>query len=292
MLFDNFTSFDINCGDAVIHGVTGGNGPPLLLLHGYPQTHAMWHKVAPSLAKQFTVVAADLRGYGRSSKPETDARHQCYSKREMANDMITVMKQLGHTTFDLIGHDRGGRVAHRLTMDHPDAVKQLAVLDIAPTREMYRDTSDEFARAYWHWFFLIQPSPLPETMINSNPELYLRHKIGSGKAAMSIFSEAALDDYLNAWKNPATVHAACEDYRAAASIDIEHDNEDGQRKLGCPLLVLWGEQGVVHRCFDPLKLWKERAVQVSGRTLPCGHYIAEELPDVLVPELMTFLADD
>jgi haloacetate dehalogenase len=287
-MFDNFTSFDIDNGDVVIHGVTGGQGLPLLLLHGYPQTHVMWHKVAPQLATHFTVVAPDLRGYGQSGKPATSKDHAPYSKRAMAADMVNVMRALGHTHFGVAGHDRGGRVAHRLAADHPDAVSRLAVLDIAPTREMYHNTTDGFARAYWHWFFLIQPAPFPENLINQNSDQYFRHKCGSGSAGLSPFTNAALECYLAAFRNPDTVHASCEDYRAAASIDIQHDDADGEHKITCPVQVLWAKQGVIETHFDPLALWRQRATDVSGEALPGGHFLAEELPNQVSQHLIDF----
>ena len=269
---------------------TGGSGPPLLLLHGYPQTHAMWHRVAALLRDRFTLVCPDLRGYGDSGKPPTDASHGPYSKRAMAADMAAVMTALGHERFRVAGHDRGGRVAHRLALDHEGRVEAVAVLDIAPTREMYRGTREAFARAYWHWFFLIQPAPLPERMIGADPRAYWLTKCGSGRAGLSPFSEAALAEYLRCFDDPATSHATCEDYRAAASIDLVHDDEDGARRLAQPLLALWGEHGVVHRCFDPLALWRQRAADVSGRPVPAGHYLAEEVPDEVARHLAAFFA--
>ena len=287
-MFDDFTDFRIKTSGAEIAGVTGGEGPPLLLLHGYPQTHVMWHKVAPALARDFTVVAADLRGYGASSKPQTDADHAPYSKREMAADMVEIMSALGHKAFFLCGHDRGGRVAHRLAVDHGERVLKLAVLDIAPTREMYRNTTEAFARAYWHWFWLILPAPLPENMIGNDPEAFLRYKIGHGSAGLKPFTENALEAYLAAMRNPETVHAMCEDYRAAATIDLAHDDADEGRKLPMPMLALWGKHGVVEACFDCLSLWRERANDVQGKPLDGGHFLAEECPDKVVQELRAF----
>ncbi len=288
-MFEGFERRRIRTGEAEINLAAGGNGPPLLLLHGYPQTHVMWHKVAPGLAQEFTVVAADLRGYGDSSKPETDADHASYSKRAMAGDMAEVMTALGYDTFFVAGHDRGGRVAHRLALDHAERVTKLAVLDIAPTREMYRDTTDEFARLYWHWFFLIQPAPFPETMIGADAMAYLRKKCGSGSAGMTPFSEEAWAEYERCFGDPETVRASCEDYRAAATIDIRHDDEDGSRRVSCPLLVIWGANGVIERCFDPLALWRERAENVEGYALPAGHYLAEEVPEGVENALKSFL---
>jgi haloacetate dehalogenase len=287
-LFPGFRMVDVETSDATIRLRTGGSGPPLLLLHGYPQTHVLWHKVAPRLAERFTVVAADLRGYGDSGKPATTADHAPYSKRAMAEDMAEVMTALGHETFFLAAHDRGARVAHRLALDHTDRVRKLAVLDIAPTREMYRETTDLFARLYWHWFFLITPAPFPERMIGADPDAYWLKKCGSGSAGLSAFAPEALAEYLRCFRDPATIHASCEDYRAAATIDIAHDDADGDRKLDCPLLVLWGKNGVIERCFDALALWRERASDVRGHALPGGHYLAEECPGLVAEELERF----
>ena len=287
-MFEGFATFTLDIDGVAIHGVTGGSGPPLLLLHGYPQTHVMWHKVAPALAKTFTLVIPDLRGYGASAKPATDAQHAPYSKRAMAGDMAGLMAQLGHDRFAVLAHDRGARVAHRLALDHPTAVQAMILLDIAPTREMYANTDAEFATAYWHWFWLIQPAPFPETQINADPLFYLHRKLGSWGAAQSPFAPEAMAAYEAAIQNPETVHAMCEDYRAAATIDITHDNESGM--LTCPVHVLWGANGVIERCFDCLALWRLRANVVTGRSLPGGHYLAEELPDMVVAEALTFFA--
>ena len=288
-LFEGFRMLDVATSGTTIRLRTGGSGPPLLLLHGYPQTHALWHKVAPRLARRFTVVAADLRGYGDSGKPETTEDHTPYSKRAVAQDMAEVMTALGHDRFFVCGHDRGGRVAHRLALDHAERVTKLAVLDIAPTREMYRDTTQAFARAYWHWFFLITPAPFPERMIGADPDAYWLKKCGSGSAGLTPFAPAALEHYLRCFRDPATIHASCEDYRAAAAIDIAHDDADAGRKLSAPLLVLWGRNGVIEKCFDALDLWRERASDVRGHALPGGHYLAEELPDLVAHELEQFL---
>jgi len=252
----------------------------LLLLHGYPQTHAMWHRIAPRLAEHFTVVAADLRGYGDSSKPPGEVDHRGYSKRAMAQDQIELMRALGFARFRLAGHDRGGRVAHRLARDHPECVERLAVLDISPTAIMYEKTDRAFATAYYHWFFLIQPYDLPERLIAADPAYYLKKKLGGwGSAGISIFDPRAYAEYERCFRDPALIHASCEDYRASATIDLEHDAADAGRPIGCPLLVLWGERGVVHRLFDPIADWKRVATDVRGKPLPCGHYLAEEAPD-------------
>lgn len=290
-MFASFETGQCQVNGTRIHYRKGGSGQALLLLHGHPQTHAMWHKVAEPLAKHFTVVAADLRGYGDSAKPAGGERHEAYSKRQMALDMLELMKALGFSRFDVLAHDRGARVAHRLAQDHPEAVKHLITLDIAPTLAMYEQTSEEFARAYWHWFFLIRPAPLPETLIEANPELYLRSVMGARSAGMKPFTEEALAEYLRCLSLPGTAHGLCEDYRASAGIDLEHDRADVQaeRKLSVPLLVLWGAEGTVGRCFDPLQEWRRVAVDVRGKAPPCGHYIAEEVPEALLEEALGFL---
>jgi haloacetate dehalogenase len=291
-LFPGFRVVDHDAGGVVVHAVVGGAGPPLLLLHGYPQTLAIWHKVAPRLAQRFTVVAADLRGYGDSGKPATDARHAPYSKREMAKDPVDLMRALGFASFFLAGHDRGGRVAHRLAMDHPAAVRRLAVLDISPTLAMYEGTDMAFARAYWHWFFLVQPAPFPETLIGADPGFYLRKKTGTGSAGLAPFAPPAWAEYERCF-TPEAIHASCEDYRAAASIDLEHDRADREagRRIACPLLALWGAHGVVERCFRPLEDWGRVASDVRGRALPAGHYLPEEVPDLVADELESFFGE-
>ncbi len=287
-MIPGFDEFDIDTSGARIRVRAGGSGPPLLLLHGYPQTSAMWRHVAPALARRFTVVCPDMRGYGASSKPPAGEDFANYSKREMARDQVEVMEALGHRRFGLIGHDRGGRVAHRLAADWPDGVEQIAVLDIAPTREMYRNTSEEFARAYWHWFFFILPPPRPERMIAAEPDRFLQDFCGSRHAGLAIF-DGALDEYVAAFRDPETIRASCDDYRAAAGIDITHDDAE-TAKLAMPLLCLWGAKGIIGKCFDPLALWRERAEDVRGHALDCGHYLAEELPDETARELDAFFA--
>lgn len=290
-LFPGFDARRVDIPGTTIQFVIGGKGPPLLLLHGYPQTHAMWHKVAPALAREFTVVCADLRGYGDSGKPASDDAHVTYSKRAMAGDMVALMRSLGFARFGLAGHDRGGRVAHRLEMDHPHAVERLAVLDISPTRLMYRATDMAFAQAYYHWFFLIQPFDMPERMIGADPLYYLRRKTsGWGSAGGAFFDPRAYAEYERCFALPETIHATCEDYRAAATIDLEHDDADVEagRKVTCPLLVLWGSKGVVARCFDPIADWQTVATDVRGHALPTGHYLAEEAPDATLSALREF----
>ncbi|MEH6625560.1 MAG: alpha/beta hydrolase [Motiliproteus sp.] len=268
----------------------GGHGPALLLLHGHPQTHTIWHKVADTLAEHFTVIAADLRGYGDSSKPSASQNHVAHSNRVMAQDMVDLMKSLGLEKFSILAHDRGARVSHRLAMDHPNLVERMTLLDIAPTLSMYTQTNEEFARAYWHWFFLIRPAPLPEALIESDPELYLRSVMGSRSSSMSPFTDEAFGEYLRCLRQPGSATGICEDYRASATIDLEHDRADIKegRKLSCPLLVMWGDEGTVGRCFKPLDEWRQVADQVQGKPLPAGHYIAEEVPEQLLAELLPF----
>ena len=285
-MLEGFEPLTVETGGAVIHAVRRGEGPPLLLLHGYPQTLAMWHRVAPRLAGTFTVVAADLRGYGKSSKPEGGPDHAGYSKRAMARDQVELMRHLGFDAFFVAGHDRGGRVGHRMALDHPGRVRKLAVLDIVPTRTMFAQVNQYLATVYWHWYFLIQPFDLPERMIGADPEFFLRNffsRLGSGALAPE-----AVAEYVRAFRDPAVIHASCEDYRAAASIDLEHDSADSSSKVTCPLLALWGAKGRIAQMFDVLAAWRERATDVSGRGLDCGHYLPEEAPDETLRELLRF----
>jgi haloacetate dehalogenase len=290
-LFPNFESFLIEVNGVKIMARKGGSGRPLLLLHGHPQTHAIWHRVAQQLAKSFTVVMTDLRGYGDSSKPQGTQDHLNYSKRVMASDQIEVMRHFGFAEFDVLAHDRGARVAHRLALDHPKSVKRLVLLDIAPTLAMYEKTSNQFARSYWHWFFLIQPAPMPERLIEADPAAYVRDVLGRRSAGLAPFDARALAEYVRCIELPGTAHGLCEDYRASASIDLVHDQLDLDDKnfVKQPLLVLWGEQGVVHQCFEPLKEWSKLAQNVQGRALPCGHYIPEEAPELLLQQVQLFL---
>ena len=274
-----------------IHCRIGGKGPPLLLLHGHPQTHVIWHKVADQLAENFTVVAADLRGYGDSDKPPASEASASYSKRIMARDQLLLMQSFGFAQFSVLAHDRGARVAHRLALDHPDAVSRMVLLDIAPTLAMYTQANEEFARAYWHWFFLILPTPLPETLIEADPENYLRTVMGTRSAGMDPFTDDAFSEYLRCLKLPGAAIAICEDYRASAGLDLEHDQADidAGNKLKCPLLALWGEKGTVGRCFSPLHEWQKVALNVDGNALASGHYIAEEIPELLLEYTLDFL---
>jgi haloacetate dehalogenase len=287
-LFPGFTRKRVRTSGATINLVTGGNGPAVLLLHGYPETHAMWHKVAPALARNYTVVCADLRGYGDSSKPKGLPDHSNYAKRAMAKDMAEVMTRLGHRQFHLVGHDRGGRVAHRLARDHGRRVRSLTVLDISPTLKMYQRTDFSFAKAYYHWFFLIQQAPLPETMVTSMGVKYILGRIGRGPSKLKSFDPRAVAEYARCFRDPRTVHATCEDYRASATIDLVHDKQDLKKKLRMPVLALWGRQGVIEALFDCLADWREVATNVRGRALQCGHFIPEEKPDELAAELRRF----
>jgi haloacetate dehalogenase len=292
-MLQTFDTFEVTRSGVRLHARRAGRGAPLLLLHGHPQTHAMWHRVAPALAERFTVVMMDLRGYGDSGRPDAGPDSQAYSKREMALDAMAVMQSQGFDRFQVLAHDRGARVAHRLAADHPQAVSRLLLLDIAPTLAMYENTTRAFAQAYWHWFFLIQPPPLPEALIESDPARYIRSLMGKRHAGLSAFAPEALAEYERCAAIPGTAQAVCGDYRASAGIDLEHDRADvaAGRKLAQPLRVLWGEQGVVGACFDVLGLWRERATDVGGRGLPCGHYIAEEAPALLLDEANQFLKE-
>jgi len=291
-MFERFDTRDVAVNGTVIRCRVGGSGPALLLLHGHPQTHVMWHRVAPALAETFTVVCADLRGYGDSARPGASPHHAAYSKRTMAQDMADLMTSLGHQQFRLAAHDRGARVAHRLLLDHPGRVQRAMLLDIAPTLAMYEHTTEAFAKAYWHWFFLIQPAPLPERLIDADPAAYIRDVMGRRHAGLAAFAPEALQEYLRCIAIPGTATSICEDYRASAGIDLEHDRADRKKghKVLAPLRVLWGAEGAVGRCFPVLDLWREAAADVSGKALDCGHYIAEEQPAKLLEEMGEFFA--
>jgi haloacetate dehalogenase len=288
-LIPGFTSRDVETASVRIRAAVGGSGPPLLLLHGHPQTHLTWHKIALELAKRFTVVATDLRGYGDSAKPPGGVGHVNYSKRALAKDQVEVLRSLGFPHFAVVGHDRGGRVAHRMALDHADAVERLAVLDIAPTATMYARTDKEFATRYFWWFFLIQPFDLPERLIAADPEYFLRKHIEGQIKTPGAVDEAVFQEYLRCYLDPATRHAICEDYRAAATIDLEHDAADGERAVTAPLLALWGAKGTVGKLYDVLATWREKATDVRGRALDCGHAPQEEVPDETLRELLPFL---
>lgn len=289
-MFDQFTHHRIATSGITINCVKGGQGPPLLLLHGYPQTHVMWHKIAPILSQYFTVICSDLRGYGDSDKPPSDRTHFTYSKRATAQDQVELMTSFGFESFSVAGHDRGGRVLHRLILDYPDRVEQAAVLDIVPTRKIFQTVDKELATAYEHWFFLIQPDNLPERLIGADPEFYLQTKLRKWSADPTAFTEEAMAEYIRCFSDPAVIHATCEDYRAAASIDLEHDQVDIDCKIQCPLLVLWGSRGVMPRRYDVLETWRERAIDVRGKALDCGHFLPEEAPQETAVALRDFFS--
>ena len=286
-LFPGFKAQQLETSGATIHTLVGGSGPPLLLIHGYPQTHVEWHKIAGRLAEQFTVVMTDLRGYGDSSKPPGGDNHVNYSKRAMALDNVEVMRSLGFDRFAVVGHDRGGRVTWRMAVEHPERVTRAAILDIVPLP--YSTVTRPFATEYFHWFFLIQPAPFPETLIGNSVEFYLRSRFLRSSASSAIFTPEAVAEYLRCFKDPAAIHGSCEDYRAGATIDIEHSNGDGDKKVQCPLLILWGQRGTVGRLYDAMAIWRQHAVSVVGKPLPAGHFLPEELPDETLAELLSFL---
>src|SRR5579859_3593479 len=291
-LFDGFKAFKIQTAGATINVVMAGQGPPLLLLHGNPQTHVMWHKIAPQLAREFTVVATDLRGYGDSSKPQDGENHSNYSKRSMASDQVEVMKKFGFEKFAVVGHDRGGRVGHRMALDHSDRITKLAVLDIVPTYTLLHSVNAEVATAFYHWFFLIQPAPFPETIIANNAEFYLKYMMFRNLSSSQVpawMAPEAFAEYLRCFNDQEAIHANCEDYRASASIDLKHDEEDLTRKITSPVLVLWGEHGAVGRLFDVVATWQERAASVTGAPLAGRHFLPEEVPDETLSRLRAFL---
>jgi haloacetate dehalogenase len=284
--FPGFKRDTVKTTGASIHFVTAGSGPPLLLLHGYPQTHIEWREVAAPLAKKFTVVAADLRGYGDSSKPVDGENHLGYSKRAMAQDQVEMMASLGFQKFAVVGHDRGGRVAHRMALDHPDRVTKLAILDIVPTYKVLHSVTNDLATVNFHWWFLIQKEPLPETLIGNSAEFWLQSRFN--RIPPGVLGKEAFAEYLRCFQLPGSIHGSCEDYRAGATIDLIHDAADLDHKISCPVLVLWAERGAWPKLFDVLQVWRERATTVTGREMPSGHFIAEEKPEMLLEELNKF----
>jgi haloacetate dehalogenase len=289
-MFEGFTQAKIDTSGARINLRHGGRGPPLLLLHGNPLTQAMWHKIAPRLAQDFTVVAADLRGYGDSSKPEGGPDHSGYSFRAMAQDQVEVMQALGFSEFFVCGHDRGGRAAHRMALDHPEKVKKVAFLDIVPTHHVLHNIRKEWAVDSYHWFFMAQPYDYPEQMLIAyGLERYIRKKLDKKGVGLSGFAPEAMAEYIRCC-TPENIHAVCEDYRAAVTIDLAHDEADLHAKLAIPVLVLWGERSHVNRSFRPIEAWRERALDVRGKMLSCGHYPAEQAPDETYAELRAFFS--
>lgn len=286
-MFPGFKRDLIKTSEATICVRSAGSGPPLLLLHGHPQTHVMWHLTAPQLAKEYTVICADLRGYGDSSKPKSTADHEPHSKRAMARDMIEVMATFGFDRFPVVGHDRGGRVAYRMALDHPDHVQCLAVLDIIPTGEHFRRADMSFGLGYWHWFFLAQPHPFPERVIETNPDAFYFHR------GQSMFTPEALAEYRRSYSDPPTINAMCEDYRAAASYDFNLDEADRKagNRITCPVLALWGARGNLPGWYDVLEVWRGWADDVRGHALDCGHYLPEEAPEATLHALRAFLSE-
>lgn len=289
-MFAGFSQHRVNVNGVEINFRRAGNGPPVLLLHSYPQTHVMWHATAPALARKHTVVAPDLRGYGDSSKPAGDPGHMAYSKRTMAQDMVDLMAALGWKRFAVVGHDRGGRVAYRLALDHPATVERLAVLDIVTTHTMWMSMNKATASGAYHWLFLSQPGGLPERMIGHDPEWYLRETLGRWTAPGFAFAPEAIAEYVRCFNDPSAIHAVCEDYRAGATIDFELDSADfGTRKIACPVLALWGQTGIARRAGGVLDAWRPWADDVRGQAINCGHFLAEEAPEETVRALEAFL---
>jgi haloacetate dehalogenase len=295
-MMEGFTRTEIKTSGARIVAVHGGKGPPVLLMHGNPFTHLSWHKFAPRLAQEFTVVATDLRGYGDSEKPPGGARHENYSFRAMAQDQVEVMAALGFKRFMAAGHDRGGRVLHRMCLDHPDKVERAAILDIIPQHHLFNHINKSWATFSWHWFFNIQPAPMPEKLMGADPDWFLEYKLAKTKQGLSFFGKEALEEYKRCFRNPETIHAICEDYRACAGIDLEMDTEDFAvgRKIACPSLILWGATGSVGRNSrpGPAEIWANYATDIRGaKALPCGHYLSEEAPEETYAELRAFFKD-
>ena len=295
--FKGFKAEEIKTSGTTIHTVYGGNrnGPPLLLLHGIPETHVLWRKVAPALAQDYFLVMPDLRGYGDSGKPVGGGDHFAYSKRAMAQDQVEVMKHLGFEKFALVGHDRGGRAAHRMALDHAEALTKLVILDIVPTYLLYQNITQEFATIFYHWFLLVQPAPFPETMVANSAEYFLKCTLlwlggrPIDEAVPDFVGPEVFQEYLRTFREPETIHAICEDYRAAASIDLAHDKADLDKKIQCPLLVLWSEKGPFHRMYNVLQTWQDRAVHAEGHAMPTGHFLPEQMPEELTQELRKFL---
>lgn len=291
-MFDGFSEFDIEVSDTTIHGRVGGEGPPLLLLHGIPETHMMWHRVAPMLAERYTVVATDLRGFGDSGKPPTADNHSPYSMRTIARDQVEVMAAMGHSTFGVAGHDRGARCAYRMALDHPDTVSKLAVLDIVPTGDAFDNADMEFSTGYWVWSFLAAPAPIPETLIGHSPKTIVDYMLDSWSTNPSAFPDEVRAHYVEKFSSPDAIHAICEEYRAAATIDYSLDAADkGNRQIGCPVLALWDEEGAVEAWYEPLDIWRQWARDVRGKAIWGGHFLPEENPKEVASELVQFFGE-
>ncbi|WP_242903479.1 alpha/beta fold hydrolase [Actinomadura terrae] len=290
-MFEGFTEFDITTSGTTIHGRRGGDGPPVLLLHGIPETHLMWHRVAPRLAERHTVVVTDLRGFGDSGTPPSTPDHAPYAMRAIARDQVEVMRALGFDRFGVVGHDRGARCAYRMALDHPATVDRLAVLDIVPTGEAFRRAGMDFSLGYWVWSFLAAPAPVPEQLIAGAPETFVDHMLDSWSDAPDAFPAAVRAEYAAKFRDPATVHAICEEYRAAATLDHRHDEEDrGRNRIACPVLALWSATGAVAAWYDPLEIWRTWADDLRGAALPCGHFLPEEAPAETTRHLLDFLS--
>ena len=289
---DGFELFDVKLlNDIMLRVAMGGRGDkaPLLMVHGHPHTHVIWRKVAPALSKDRQVILVDLRGYGDSTKPESTPDHRPYSKREMARDLQLLLQSLGIEQCDFVGHDRGGRVGHRFALDWPELVRKAVFIDIAPTATMYERTDKEFASRYFWWFFLIQPEPFPEKLINFDPEYFLRHHIKGQLKIEGTLEENVFQEYLRSYRNPETIHAICEDYRAAATIDLADDKVDADKRIEAPLHLLWGARGTVGKLYDVAQTWRDKATVVTGRALDCGHSPQEECPQEFLREIRLFL---
>ncbi len=290
-MFEGFETFDLATSATTIHGRCGGSGPALLLLHGIPETHLMWHRVAPTLAERFTVVATDLRGYGDSGKPTSTDDHAPYAMRELAMDQVEVMRVLGYERFHVVGHDRGARCAYRMALDHPDAVDRLAVLDIVPTLDAFERTDLEFVRGFWVWYFLAAPEPVPERLITAQPQVIVDHMLDTWADKPDAIPPEVRAEYVAKFADEETVHAICEEYRAAATLDLEHDRADrGTKKIRAKTLALWSKTGGVSTWPDPLQVWRNWCDDVTGEALDCGHFLPEEAPDETARKLVEFLA--
>lgn len=290
-MFENFERGTFDAGGTAISYVTAGQGPPVLLLHGFPQTKAMWTRVATLLARSYRVVAADLRGYGDSAKPECSADNSNYAFRAMAGDQAALMETLGHERFHVIGHDRGGRVAHRMTLDDPGRIISMSVLDIVPTHAMFTETRREVALAYWHWYFLAQPAPLPERLIGADPDFFFETcLVGWGKTGLDRFDPELLGEYRRCWRDPATIHGMVSDYRAAATVDFAHDSAGIATKVRRPALAFWGTKGVMAQLFDMEAAWRARCEHLVTETLPGGHFFVDQFPDETAAKLEKFIS--